>query len=152
MGVSRTLKLRIASPFESFSKLLHSFLGNGFSQNQDGTLTSVAFGDDLFNYEAHDYQESLEILDRREAEGKENSVVIWDDGFTESFDLLITKLEGGYQGFRSHFTLQVGIGIGKRIRGAERYTDYGYYLSEFVPRLINLGCAICEIECHDFDY
>lgn len=151
--VSRTILIRVATPYNNCVEFLEQFTTNFWTFNQDNTITSLAVDDiDDYNYKSFtNINEIKEILRLREYKGLMVSVVLWEIGFESSIHLRIKKIESAYKNITTHYELDFDIGYGKRIKNANRYTDYGYYLNLLLPKLLEMECCICEITCHDYD-
>ncbi|MFL9483512.1 hypothetical protein ACI6Q2_12100 [Chitinophagaceae bacterium LWZ2-11] len=133
---------------------LVSQLTTGFwnIETPNGTFHSIPINDEDFNFQEFNEIETVyNILDRREIEGKINAITLWDKEYTESLALLISGLENNYEDSNKHYLFSLSPDTAKRINGAPRLTDYGHYLNQFLPKLISIGCYICEVECRDFD-
>ena len=90
-------------------------------------------------------------LSIRENKGLANYISFWVDKCDETILISSVKKTDLYEGNSSHYELTFTPGIAKRIDKADRYTDYGFYLNQIIPRLIEIGCYVCEIKCQDFD-
>lgn len=151
--VDRIIIIRVATPYNNCVEFLEQFTNNFWSFNQDNSITSLAVDDiDDYDYKIFTNCEEINhILRKREEQDLLVSVVLWDKNFEESFLLNIIKQQNNYQDFSTHYKLDFHIGYGKRIEKANRYTDYGYYLNQLLPKLLEIGCYICEVNCHDND-
>lgn len=151
--VRRSITVRIATPFKDCVEFLEQFTNNFWSFNQDNSITSLAV-DDIDDYDYKIFTNRGEInniLRKREEQDLLVSVILFEEGFDKSLNLIIKKQKNTYEGFITHYELHFHINYGKRIEKANRYTDYGYYLNLLLPKLQEIGCYICEVTCHDFD-
>jgi hypothetical protein len=69
----------------------------------------------------------------------------------EDLTIGVDRLDQNYEGFERHYKLSLLLGIGQRITGAERYTDFSFYLTRLLPRLVAPTDYVCEIACRDID-
>lgn len=152
MSVSRTINIRLLTN-QRFSDLIKRFVGERWIFGLDGNIQSQAEDDiDDFNYISYnDFKEVKRILDKRESKGIFNNIHLWDTKTQESLSILNWVNAEPYHGYSKHYDFMISFDGLKRIQGAERYTDYGFYLNELIPRIQDMGCYICEIKCHDFD-
>lgn len=129
------------------------FVTNFWVDKNDFGLSSLEQDDiDEFNYKDFKNFSLLKpILDNRENNGLSNYLSIWVDKFGETILISATKKTDLYEGSSSHYELTFTPGIAKRIDNADRYTDYGFYLNQIIPRLLKIDCYVCEIKCQDFD-
>lgn len=152
MSVSRSITVRILTPYENCVDLLNKFTENFWSYNKDETITTLSVDDeDDYDFIELGINESLGILKKRENKGWSNHITLWSKDYSESFLAQISRLENTYTGYKSHYELDFNLGMGKRLIKAERYTDYGHYLNLLIPHLLSIGCYVCEIRCNDFD-
>ncbi|MBX0335584.1 hypothetical protein K3G39_20320 [Pontibacter sp. HSC-14F20] len=154
MGVQRTIRVRVLTKDKRLSDFIKNLTNNFWSlQNPSGAYTSIPLDDEgEFDYITFKESESVfKILDLRDAYEKPNAVNLWNQELEESINLLIHPLEGDYDGYSKQYELNFSLGIGQRISGADRYTDYGYYLNQLIPKLQLINCQVCEFECHDYD-
>ncbi len=154
MSVSRNIEIRLLSDTLCLSDFIKKLTDNFWNfRNESGTFLSIPLDDDdAFDYQTFSDIETVNhILDRRESYGKINAIGLWDNNYTESFGLLIRTLENNYEDSNKHYLLSLTPDTAKRIEGAPRLTDYGYYLNRLIPKLISIDCYICEVTCHDFD-
>ena len=152
MSVSRSITVRIVSPYENCVDILTEFTKNFWSYNDDRTITTLGVDDqDDYNFIDLNISNALEALTQRENKGWCNHINLWSKDYAESFLVRITKLENTYTGCKSHYELSFNLGIGKRLEKAERYTDYGHYLKLLIPHLLQMGCYVCEFSCNDYD-
>lgn len=128
-------------------------INEGFSFSPNGKIVSLAEDDvEEFEYIEYDAYDALkEVLNKRENVGKDNYVVIWEKSIDDSLLVRSKKLETTYEGYNNHYEINFSMGYGVRIKEAERYTDYGYYLNRLVPIFIKNSVYICEINCCDYD-
>lgn len=154
MSVSRSIKIRVLTNHSGQSKFIEDLTENFWNfKNQEGTFSSIA-EDDKDEFEFIDFKDVktvYEILDKREKNRKVNTLTLWDDQYTESILLIINTLDNNYRGYNKHYEVSLCPGVGKRISQADRYTDYGHYLTQLIPKFKAMGCYVCEIECHDYD-
>ena len=154
MSVSRNIKIRLLSNAKSLSEFIDKLTSDFWNfKNENGTFLSIPLNDDgNFDYQLFDDIEVVNnILDERESERKLNAIELWNKEYTETFGLLINVLDNNYIDSNKHYLLSITPKIAKRIEGATRLTDYGYYLNQLIPKLISIGCYVCEVTCHDFD-
>ncbi|WP_192820954.1 hypothetical protein [Rufibacter sp. LB8] len=154
MSVSRSIKIRVVTNHKTLSDLIRDFTNDFWTlKDQNGKFSSIAVNDlDDFDYKVfYDVEEVYKILDNRERSNKLNAITFCDREYFECNILLIYPLENKNSGYAKHYELHITPGIGKRIIGSDRYTDYGYYLNNTLPKLKEIGCYVCEVECQDFD-
>ncbi len=153
MGVSRDITIRVATNHETFSELFLEFVTGFWVNNPEFHLESLELDDiDDFNFKRFNHFSLVKpILDLRESRGIDNYLNILIDANNSSMLIRSTKETAQYHGYNSHYELNFAPGNAKRIDGTTRYTDYGFYLNQIIPRLLAIGCYVCEISCHDFD-
>ena len=153
MSVDRTIEIRLLTNLNYFSQVLELLIDNGFTFNDDDTITSLSETDiDDFDYIKYSsFAVVKDILDNREDNGLDNHVVIWDKSIDDSLRVWSKRIDGIYEGYKQQYSVVLSIGIGVRIKGAERYTDFGIYLNKLLPLLVNNSMYICEVNCNDFD-
>lgn len=153
MGVSRTITIRLVTNYETFSDLFFDFAKDNWFEDTMQTFQSLNKDDiDKFEFIPFDNFDKLKpILDFREQKNLINFISTVVDKYEENILLGCLKKEMSYTNFKSHFEWTITLGTGKRIENAERYTDFGYYQNQIIPKLIELGCYICELNYHDFD-
>ena len=145
MGVDRDISIRVITNEETFADLLEKFVDDKWvSTNTTLEVTDV---DDYDFISFKDSQVVREILIKREKAGLRNHINLFAN--EESIWLISHKLEGEYHGYKNHYELNFSLGYGKRIDKANRYTDFGFYLNDIIPKLINIGCYVCEVTCRD---
>lgn len=153
MSVDRSLTVRILSR-KPFSDLWIDFVNNYWTNKNEARISSLAKEDiedfDFINYP--DFESLKPVLDYRESKGYPNVFTFIVDQLEESMMIINKKLEHNYDVDINHYELSFNPGIGKRLERANRYTDYGFYLAQIIPRLESLGCGIAEIKCKDFDF
>lgn len=153
MSVDRTIEIRLLTNLNYFSQVLELLIDNGFSFNDDGTITSLSETDiddfDFIKYSS--FAVVKDILDIREDNGLDNHVVIWDKSIDDSLLVWSKRIDGIYEGYKQQYSVVLTIGVGVRIKGADRYTDFGIYLNKLLPLLVNNSIYICEVNCNDFD-
>lgn len=76
---------------------------------------------------------------------------MWDRDIDDSYLVRSYKLNNAPYGFKNHYEIKFGIGYGKRIKGADRYTDFGIYLNRLIPMFIRNSIYVCEVHCSDLD-
>ena len=153
MGLERSLKARVVTPFDNCVQLIEQLVQDFWRFNEDGSVYTLK-ADDTENYDFiifQDYQEVKQIFLARESNGLPVTFTLWDREYDDSILVTLIKMENTYGGFTSQYELHLRPGYGKRIEGANRYTDYGFYLNQLIPKLLRMGCYVCEIKCHDFD-
>ena len=154
MGVERDLKIRLVTNLDYFSDIIEILLSEGFYFNENGKIMSLS-EDDLENYDFisfDSYIEVKEILNKREDKGHNNYMLIWESGvIDDSLLVRCTKIDNKYNEYKNHYDINFDIRHGKRIKDAERYTDYGIYLNRLIPIFIKHSMYICEIKCCDYD-
>lgn len=152
MSVSREINVRLLSN-KIFSDLITEFEGQRWIFGKNNMIQTLSVEDkDDFDFKSFsDIMEVKEILNTREKEGIFNNLLLWDTKTDESMSLINYVKKEKYGNYKFHYDLTISFDGFKRINGADRYTDYGFYLNELLPRLIDLGCYICEVKCHDFD-
>ncbi len=153
MSVDRTIEIRLLTNLNYFSQVLELLIDNEFSFNDDGTITSLSETDiDDFDYIKYSsFAVVKDILDNREDNGLDNHVVIWDKSIDDSLRVWSKRIDSIYEGYKQQYSVVLSIGIGVRIKGAERYTDFGIYLNKLLPLLLKNSIYICEVNCNDFD-
>ncbi|TNE78629.1 MAG: hypothetical protein EP332_13540 [Bacteroidetes bacterium] len=153
MGLSRDITIRVATNHEQFSDLFLEFVSGFWVDNPEFHLDSLELDDiDDFNFKKFDHINLVKpILDLRESRGIDNYLAILIEEDNSSMLIRSTKKTTQYLGYNSHYELNFSPGAAKRIDGTKRYTDYGFYLNQIIPRLLAIGCYVCEITCHDFD-
>ena len=154
MSISRTITIRLLTNESKFSDLFSTFILNFWNEGMNFCIASLEKDDiDNFNYiDFHDFKYLKPILDFRENNGNSNYLSFMVNQLNETISICSEKLKNNYKNDKSHFELTFTPGIGKRIENAERYTDFGFYLNQIIPRLIEINCHICEIECRDYDF
>jgi hypothetical protein len=155
MGVERSIKVRIITPYSNCVELIEQFVQDFWSFNKDGSVNTLK-ADDTEDFDFiifQDYQEVKQIFLERESKALSIPVNLWDQEYDESILFILNKIENTYSdsSFITQYELDFLPGYGRRIVGADRYTDYGFYLNQLIPKLLQIGCYVCEIECHDFD-
>ncbi|MBC3538614.1 hypothetical protein ACFSC6_06290 [Rufibacter sediminis] len=154
MGVARSIRIRVVTNYQTLSSFIQDFTNDFWTlKNPDGKFYSIAVDDnDDFNHLPFDnFEEVSRILDKREELKRVNSLVLWDIDYFESNSFLVYPLDNNYEGYSKHYELSFVLGIGKRISGSDRYTDYSHYLNLMLPKLKQIGSYVCEVECQDFD-
>lgn len=136
-----------------FSDILKVLVDSGYSFNADGTISTLAESDiDDFDYLQYDSIDDVnKIFNKREDNGLQNSIVIWDMIIDDSLLVRSNKINCPYKGYESQYELTVSIGLGVKVKGAERYTDYSVYINKLLPVFINNSMYVCEVTCKDFD-
>lgn len=154
MSIARNITIRFLIDERKFSDLFSTFISNFWSERTDFGISSLEKWDmGNFNYiDYPDFEKLKPILDFRENNGYSNYLSFWVEQLEDTIAISSTKLKENYKSNKSHFELTFTPGFGKRIENADRFTDYGFYLNQIIPRLIEIGCQICEIECRDFDF
>jgi hypothetical protein len=153
MSVSRNIRIRFVTNFQYFSEFLEAFMDEVYAFNDDGTVTSLQeHDDDEYDFRNfRNFEDVKIIMNTREQQNLSNHIRVWDKNTDESLLIMSTKQEEQYHNFRNQYEMHISPGDGRRIHGAERYTDYGYYLQKILPKLLEIQCDICEVECTDFD-
>ena len=153
MGLDRGITVRVATNYDKFSDLFIDFVNDFWVDKKEFSLSSLDPDDiDDFNFKDFKSFNSLKpVLDSREKKGMANFLSLWVDKCDESILISSVKKSELYDGNSSHYELTFTPGIAKRIAKADRYTDYGFYLNQIIPRLLEMGCYVCEITCHDYD-
>lgn len=154
MSVERDLTIRLVTNLDYFPDIVEVLLNEGFSFNEDGKVMSLSEDDlDEYDYIFFDsYAEVKIILNKRGDRGYNNYILIWENRIiNDSIIIRSIKRDDKYNGYKNHYEIKFGIGYGERIKGAERYTDYGIYLNRILPIFIKHSMYICEINCCDFD-
>ena len=152
MGLDRSIEITFSSDIKTFSGLLESYIA-AFCTKSIPEILSLSDNDtDDFDFITFDtFSHLKETLDVRELKGYSNHVSFITDAFGESILLMCNRKNSGIRGFASKFELTVTPGIGRRIEGAERFTDYGFYLNILLPWLISNQCLVHEITCKDYE-
>lgn len=154
MSIERDLMIRLVTNLDYFSDIIEILLSEGFNFNENGKIMSLS-EDDLENYDFIDFDSYIEvkkILNKREDKGYNNYILIWEnDIIGDRLLVRCTKMDNKYNGYKNHYEINFGIGHGKRIEGAERYTNYCIYLNRLIPLFIKHSMYICEINCCDYD-
>lgn len=153
MSLDREIIVRVATNHGKFSDLFIDFVTNFWVDNNEFGLSSLDQQDiEDFNYKDFKNFNLLKpILDNREKKGVANYLSFWVNKCDETILISSIKKKELYEGNSSHYELTFTPGIGKRINKADRYTDYGFYLNQIIPRLLEIGCYVCEIKCRDYD-
>ena len=153
MSVDRNISIRLLTNLDSFSDIVNVLIYEGFSFGENGTIVSLLEDDiDGFNYtKFNSFDIVKDILNRREAKGYCNYIIIWDKNIDDSLLVSSRKLDTQYNGYKNHYEINLGIGYGVRIKGADRYTDFGIYLNKLIPILVKNSMFVCEVNCSDFD-
>lgn len=153
MSLDRNITIRVVTNHDRFSDLFIDFVTGFWVDKAEFGLLSLDLNDiDDFNYKDFKSINSLKpILDAREIKGIANYLSLLVNKFEDSISISSIKKSELYEGYSSHYELTFTPGFAKRIDKADRYTDYGYYLNQIVPRLLAVGCYVCEINCHDYD-
>jgi hypothetical protein len=154
MSISREIAVRVISKQNKFSDLFIDFVTNFWVKNNEVNFCSLG-PDDVNEYNFTDFQnfdQLKPILDQREARGLANYVNFLVAELDESISISCVKDINFYNNNLTEFQLKFTPGIAKRLERANRYTDYGFYLNQIIPKLREIGCEICEIKCHDFDF
>ena len=153
MGVSRDIEVRVLTSYNNCLELLENLTRDFWTYNQDGTVNTLA-ADDIedYDFKVFSFSEACKIFNERENQSLPIILTLWERDFEDSFLLTIEKLENTYKDSGTHYKLNFSIGYGKRIEEASRYTDYGYYLNQLIPKLDRMGCGIAEFKCQDFDF
>jgi len=152
MSVSREINIRFLTNM-IFSDFIAEFEGQRWIFGKDNMIQTLRVNDnDDFDFMSiPDFKEAKKILDKREKNGVFNNILLWDTKTDESLNLINYIKEEKYKDYKYHYDLTISFDGFKRITGADRYTDYGFYLNDLLPRFIYIGCYICEVECHDYD-
>ena len=152
MSVARTINIRLLSN-KIFSDLIFEFEGQRWIFGKNNMIQTLCLNDvDDFDFMGFsDFKEVKKIFDKREKDGVFNNLILWDTKTEESLILMNKTKKDKYNNYKYHYNLSITFDGFKRITGADRYTDYGFYINDLLPGLIDLGCYICEVECHDFD-
>jgi len=153
MSVDRSVEIRLVTKLDYFSELLQLLTRNIYSFNDDGTVTSLHEADiDDFDFmQFSSFQVAKDVLNKREDNGLDNHVVIWDKSLDDSLLVRSTRLHNDYKGYKNQYNIVFIIGHGRRIEGADRYTDFSKYLNKLMPILITKDIYVCEINCRDLD-
>lgn len=147
MSVDRDIKIRLLTN-DSFPELLDKFVDKKWcSNNQTLNVEDV---DDFDFKETKDFEDLKSILVQRELRGLPNYLILTVFDY-ETVTLSAVKVDHSFQNFKYQYELNFRLGIGRRIPNADRYTDFGFYLKDLLPRLIEIGCYINEVNCRDFD-
>jgi hypothetical protein len=155
MSVARSIKVRVVTPYSNCVELIEMLVQDFWSFNKDGSINTLRIDDtedfDFVDFE--DYQEVKPILLERERRGLNTPINLWDQEYEESILFSFNRIENTYwdKGYITQYELNFLPGFGRRIVGADRYTDYGFYLNQLIPKLLQIGCYVCEITCQDFD-
>ncbi len=152
MSVSREISIRFIST-KVFSDLIFEFEDDNWTLfNDDNSIIICDSNKEKEFIEFADINEVKNELNNKERQNSSNSIKIINKETRES--LMITNQVYVSEHNKTEFDYEWLIWFDgfKRILGAERYTDYTFYLSKIVPKLLNLGCNIREIRCHDFDF
>ncbi|MFB9864363.1 hypothetical protein [Rufibacter immobilis] len=153
MGVERDIEVRVLTSYNNCLEFLENFTSDFWTYNQDGTVNTLAADDiDDYDFKIFSFNEACEIFKVRENRNLPISLTLWERDYEDSIFLTIEKLENTYQDTGTHYKLNLSPGYGKRIDGALRYTDYGYYLNQLIPKLDKMGCGIAEFKCQDLDF
>ncbi|EKQ57607.1 MULTISPECIES: hypothetical protein [unclassified Clostridium] len=153
MSVDRNISIRLLTNLDNFSDIIMILIKEGFSFSENGKIVSLSEDDtDDFNYMEFDsFSDVTEIFYNREKKGYINYIVIWDNNLNESFLVSCTTLEKIYGRYKNHYEVNFNIGHGIRIKGADRFTDFGIYLNKLIPIFVKNTICICEINCSDCD-
>lgn len=153
MGVDRAIKMRVVTNLQYFSEIIEVLTNDYFAFNKDGTITSLAEDDiDDYNFIQYSMFSTVKgILDKREDKGLGNYIVIWAKNIDDSLLVSSRKMDTTYKGYKNQYEITFSMGSGIRIKGAERYTDFGIYLNELLPLLVKESMYVCEINCTDSD-
>lgn len=153
MSVSREIGVRVMSKQSKFSDIFVDFVTNFWVKNNEVNFNSFGLEDiDEFNFiNFTNFDELKPILDQREAQGLTNYVNFLVAELEESISISCFKKLNLLDNNLNEFDLKFTPGIAKRLDKADRYTDYGFYLNQIIPKLKEIGCEICEITCRDYD-
>ncbi|BDD05496.1 hypothetical protein [Aureibacter tunicatorum] len=152
MSVSREINIRLLSN-KIFSDLIDGLVGQRWIFGVNNEITTLKSDDtDDFDFVGfRNFIDAKQIWDKRERNGVFNNLALWDSKSKETLNIICTVLSEKHPEYNYHYDLSIMIGIGQRIVGANRSTDFRFYLNELLPKLISLDCYICEVKCHDFD-
>lgn len=154
MSIEREITIRILSKKEKFSDLFIEFI-DAFWFNKNDFIISSLDKEDKENYDFINFSNfnSLKpILNYRESKDYNNFLSFFVEKLDERILIRSTRSQGNFAGSSYQYELSFSLGIGKRIKNAERYTDFSFYLNQILPRLLDIECEICEIKCHDYDF
>lgn len=153
MSVSRKITIRFATNYCTFSNLFYDFAIDNWFNNTKQNVQSLKKDDvEDFDFITFNNFEILKpILDYRENKNISNYISLFVEDFEESILLNCIKIDQNYINYQAQYEWTITPCIGKRIKFAERYTDFGFYLNQIIPKLLKLNCYICEINCQDFD-
>ncbi|NOS94601.1 MAG: hypothetical protein HOP30_22040 [Cyclobacteriaceae bacterium] len=108
----------------------------------------------FFDETIHTFNSKIEFantLNRKVDLGQSVCLIGHNATLDEELTIGIDKVDQNYEGFEKHYKISLIPGIGQRITGAERYTDFSFYLTRLLPRLTAPTDYVCEIVCQDFD-
>ncbi len=153
MSLNREIKIRVACNYSMFSDLFIDFAQNYWIDSNKLNLHSLNENDiEDFEFKEFNNFDSLKtVLDIRQKNNLTNFINLFVKKFDESILISAISKNETYTGYSSHFEITFNLGIGKRIQNANRYTDFGFYLNQIIPRFLEIGCYVCEVNCQDFD-
>lgn len=136
-----------------FSDLFIDFVKLYWIESDVFKLYSYAENDiEDFDFKEFNNFDSLKtVLNIRQENNLTNFIDLFVEKINESILISAISINETYKGYSSHFELTFNLGIGKRIVNANRYTDFSFYLNQIIPRLIEIGCYVCEVNCQDYD-